>query len=148
MSMSDVIDHASTVIDKVVEVVKKYIPDEATRNSFLADLDISSTKAQFELDKMQVQMNMDATKSPKWRDWLAKGCVVAIMYHVFLHPVAMQIGLAVGHPIQVYNFDIAQLNQLIYALLGLAGFETAPGVVKSFLKTQENINATNSNNPK
>ncbi len=143
MNISNIIDNATTIVDKIKAAVEKYVPDPAVRANIFNDLDISRTKAQFELDKLQVQMNMDASKSPKWRDWLARVCVSAIAYHMFIHPLAMQVFAASGHPVPPYIFDTSNLNQLVYALLGLAGFETAHSGVKAFLETKEKINDSN-----
>ena len=136
MSISTAIDSASAIFDKLHDVIVKYIPDEGTRNSIFSELDVSKTKAQFELDKLQAQMDMDASKSPSWRNNLAKLCVVAIGYHMLLHPLAMQVLIALGHPVSPFAFDLGDLNQLIYALLGLAGFETAHAGVKAYFTSQ------------
>lgn len=147
MALNNIIDDAEKIFNKVEEIVKKYIPDQTTRDNIFNDLDISHTKAQFELDKLQVQMNMNAAQSPRWRDILAYTCVAAIGYHVMVHPIVMQFFLLIGHPIQVYTFNMSDLNQLVFALLGLAGFETAHSGIKLFANkigvTNDNSNTDN-----
>jgi hypothetical protein len=147
MSLTDVIDKTKSVFDDITQTINKIIPDAALRSQILSDIDISRTKASYELDKLQAQMDMDATKSPKWRNELAYICVTAIAYHSLLHPIILQIATGFGHPIPSIVFDMGDLNQLIYALLGLAGFEVAHSSVKSYLKTQETINGPGNSTP-
>jgi len=117
------------LLPKVVEILDKVIPDkDAAQKAAQAvvdkvvDLTAQSDGRQAEINK--IEAGSDSLFVSGWRPAIGWICAVALAYSYVLVPLVMYASFVIGKPLPKPPVLDANLWELMFGLLGLAGIRT------------------------
>lgn len=118
---------ALPVVDKIVDIADKFIPDKTKKLELKAALKQQVLQGEFALLTGQMEVNKEEAKHKSmfvagWRPFIGWICGVSFAYKFIIFPILASFGLA------VVAVDMTLLMPLAMGMLGLRTFEKHRGV--------------------
>lgn len=123
----------SSPLGAVVNKVLAFIPDPAERakQQFAlqqAAIQIAQQEAQGQLDANKTEAASASVFVAGWRPLIGWVCGAGLAWGTFIAPTLVWFFGLIGHPTPLPQIDQGSLNDMLYGLLGMAGWRTADKV--------------------
>lgn len=135
---------ATDGLGAIAKFVGQFFHDKPAEDQAAATLALQELVGSQANALAQVQVDANEASSPDrlnhWRGFLGWGCAVSICWHFIGLPVfqyGFAVAIALGAKIVLPappDFSSAELDTILYAMLGIVGTHGAPAIVKAFTR--------------
>lgn len=128
-------DPVSTVVESVLGIVDKFIPDTAARDSAKASITTLLVTASTQSDTQQAAIDTTEAASTSlfvsgWRPFIGWTCGLAFAGHYTITPSFMFLRSCWQDACAAPVYDMTELNTVLWALLGIGGMRTVDKTVR------------------
>jgi len=124
---------ASPVTALLTTVIDRVFPDKVAQAQERAQLMIQAQQLDTQLAQAQMAVNQAEASNGNifvsgWRPFIGWVCGSAFAYHLIVQPLLAFCFAAVGHTVDLPDFDSATLNTTLMGMLGLGAMRTVEKV--------------------
>ena len=113
------------IIDKVADKIDDFTLDKSEKAELIQEIN----KAQLEVNK--VEAGRSSLFVSGWRPFVGWTCGVALCYHFVLQPFLAFFLSALGHSMDLPQFDMTTLTTILTGMLGMSGLRSFDKFKKS-----------------